>query len=373
MRATASNLHRLAHCTYWAREDVQWTPIEDSAESIDGTQTHALAAGVDVPDATPRARQLHRSYRQWCADTGAHFDVRRELVMAYDLASDTARIVESAGERDYSGRRSTEVIGTFDVVGAGYVDDLKTGQPENAHVEQLLLGALCIARHGIHEVGAGFVFLREDRVWRQAYEFDSIELDAFADWLRERDAVTPGSAPNPGSHCRYCPAAATCPATQQALARVVAETPVLPSPHRLPLHASEITSPEHAAWTYGQLRAVKQIEAHVWAALRAYAERAPIDLGGGRVWGRKTTRRESIELSGVESISALKQSLGERWESACSFEVSKASIARAARGGPEPVAKVLRETLAALRAIGAVSVKESVTYDETEAANDAAE
>lgn len=384
MRATASNLHRLAHCTYWARDDVQWTPSDDSAESIDGTQTHALAAGVDVPDATPRARQLYRSYQQWCADSGEHANIRRELVMAYDLASDTARIVASAGERDYSGRRPTEVIGTFDVVGhaykdgrdivgAPYVDDLKTGQPEGAHVEQLLLGALCLSRmEHAAEYPARFIFVRDDHVFTRDYEFDAIELDAFADWLRERDAATPGSAPNPGSHCRYCPAA-NCPEAQAALARIVAETPIIPSPHRLPLHADQITSPAHAAWTYAQLRAVKQIEAHVWGALRTYAEQSPIDLGNGRAWGRKTTRRELIELTGPESIAVLERCLGERWRDACSFDASQASIRRAARGGPEPVAKVLRETLAALRAIGAVSVKESVTYDEAEAATDAAE
>lgn len=385
MRATGSSLWRLAHCLYWAREDVEWGPDVAGDEAIDGTQLHQLAEGREVPHATPRARQLHRSYRQWCADNGEHRDVRREVVMAYDLATDTARIVESAGDRDYSGRRPTEVIGTFDVaghvykdgrdiVGAPFIDDLKTGQPEGAHVEQLLLGALCLSRmEHAAEYPARFVFVREDHTFTRDYEFDSIELDAFADWLRERSAAVPGSAPSPGSHCRYCRAAATCPATQQALARVVAETPAAPSPHRLPLHVDQITSPAHAAWAYGQLRAVKQIEAHVWAALRSYAERAPIDLGNRRVWGKRTSRREVIELTGPESIAVLERCLGERWRDACSYDTSKTAITRAARGGPEPVAKVLRETLAALRAIGAVSVKESVTYDETEAANDAAE
>lgn len=371
MRATGSSLWRLAHCTYWAREDVEWGPDVAGDEAVDGTQLHQLAEGREVPNATPRARQLHRSYRQWGADNDEHADVRRELVMAYDLATDTARIVESAGERDYSGRRPTEVIGTFDVVGAGYVDDLKTGQPENAHVEQLLLGALCMSRHGLPEVDAGFVFIREDRAWRQAYSFDAIELDAFADWLRERDAATPGSAPNPGSHCRYCPAT-NCPETQAALARIVAETPAAPSPHRLPLHVDQITSPEHAAWTYGQLRAVKQVEAHVWAALRTYAERTPIDLGNGRVWGKRTSRRETVNLTGPESISVLERCLGERWRDACSFEASQASIRRAATGGPEPVARVLKRTLSELRAIGAVTTKESVTFDEYETAADSA-
>jgi len=364
MRATASSIWRLRRCLYWARLDVAWTADDESDEARDGTQCHALAEGREVHDASPRARALHASYERWCADHGEHMNAEREVVMAYDLATDTARVVPSAGHRDYSSKRDTEVIGTFDAIGDG-VDDLKTGQERYCHEEQLKLGALCLARlRDRSDVRARFVFINEQFCYTREFQYDALELDEFADQLRAWDAAIPTSKPVPGSHCRYCPASASCPAALGAMVRVQAQTETL-AKHRLPLHASQIESAEHARWTIGQLRAVKQVESAVWGALRAYAtEHGAIDLGHGVVWGPRKTTRETIELSGPEAISALQSVLGDRWQSACSFETSKDAIREAARGGPEPMAAVLRKALTALAAVGAVKTSELVKFDE---------
>ena len=378
MRATMSKVGALRECQWWARPEAQWvyTPAGPAAEF--GTKVHAEVAahvsGAATEATTDRAvYDAAESVVTWWQNRRDTHDVwHAEPAYVLDVERGRARHVGNNIGRSYPRVGPFEMAGSADIVGlsegAAVVYDVKTGRPENVEpvAENAQLRTLALAvhlAHGVDRVRVGLVFPSGPVV--DEHEYDALDLAAWQAELAELVDAVPTSQPRPSkSACRYCPAKQHCPAMTSALAEVTPQ-------RRLPIvmDAAEIQSPEHAREQYLALRALKTGIDEAWAALRRYAEeRGPVSLGDGKVYGARVTTREALDLSSRAAVDALQRELGSTWESAVELSTSKTKIKSAAREiasvTGEKTAAVERRVLEALRAVGAVKVSTSTTWDE---------
>lgn len=383
MRATMSSLARLRDCGWWARPEAQWvwTPSGPAAEF--GTAVHSdVAARIQrfgkaetLLSAIPAdVRAVSDTVMGWWYHARDEFPRwHAEPAYVLDLAGSARYVGDNIG-RKYPRLSDTEIAGSADIVGLSDSDavviDVKTGRPENVDpaAENAQLATLALAvhlAHGVDTVRTVLAFPTSAGVVTDEHTYDAIDLAAWHSELAALVDAIPTSRPTPTKKaCQYCPAKASCPAMTTALADA---TPA----RRLPvvMSARDITSPEHAADQYRALCAAKTAIVAAWSALRQYVdEHGPVDLGDGRAYGSKQTRRESIDLSSRAAVEALKSALGPSWELAVSLESSKTAIKAAAKDAAkvtgESVAAVERRTLEALRSVDAVKVSTSNTYDE---------
>jgi len=376
MRATMSKLGALRECQWWARPEVKWTYDPPGPAAEFGTLVHALVADgiAGEPKASDNiaAWSLAQTVLEWHRGLTGFDAWHAEPAYVLDVSNAEARHVGNNIGRSYPRVGPFEIAGSADIVGLtsgeASVYDLKTGRRENVDPasENAQLRTLALAvhlAHGVDRVRVGLVFPTATGVIVDEHEYDSYDLSAWQAELAALVDAVPTSQPRPSkSACRYCPAKSACPAMTDALAVAAPKT-------RLPvvMSARDIQSPEHAAEQYRTLRAAKTAIDAAWSALRQYVdENGAVELGDGRAYGVKTGKRESIDLSTRAAVEALRSALGPAWESAVSLETSKTAIKDAARLAQtgESVAAVERRVLDALRAVGAVKVSESKTYDE---------
>jgi hypothetical protein len=207
-------------------------------------------------------------------------EIRQEV--AYSLSLDgTVRRILNTEHRDYGPLTTGEVPGTLDVVtvdqdGLHEVIDWKTGNEveEPGTNWQLLFGASCLARlYSLDEVKVTIAYVRGDHVYAVSEKVGRLTLDKFRASLNARMDVTGAPlgamAPQPGQHCRYCPAAPRCPKQQQA---ILAVDPGAAELGASPTFAwtTELLSPENDALMVE--RAIKQ---------------GGIPLANGKVWKQK--------------------------------------------------------------------------------------
>jgi hypothetical protein len=377
MRPTASKIGRLSACQWWAREGVPWVDHGSAAADL-GTRVHAAIEA----DLTGRWRRVDdavepyvRSYVAWRDRVRGETLVATERPLALDLATGDARELPRGEHREYVDRQPSDVVGTADTVWVdsddGYVvDDIKTGRPENVddvtgNAQMRTLGLLWARHLKVDNIRVRLVFVSPFQTYAESTELDAFDLDAWEGRLQEWERTIPQSEPTPGSHCRYCPAAAACPVATQAIATVE------PTRTRLPVVArsADITSPAHARDQYETLRAVKAATDQAWEALRRWVdEHGPVDVGEGRTYGARTITRESVALDTPEALEVLRSRLGPAWEAAVDVSTSKAAIKAAARVAAEATGgkagAIERTTLDALRAVGAIRSKTTSGYDE---------
>lgn len=391
MRVTMSKVGALTLCQWWARPDAQWTWTPPGPAAEFGNAVHAEIAAAIKSFGSGAAPAAHRDaairdtagavVEWWHHARDDHALWHAEPAYVLDLAGSARHVGNDIG-RKYPRTGDGEIAGSADIVGisdgVASVYDIKTGRRENvdAAEENAQLATLALAvhlAHGVDTVRVGLVFPTPGGVVTDEHTLDALDLAA---WHGELVALTeriPTSEPQPSKKaCQYCPAKAACPAMSEALAAAAPKT-------RLPvvMSARDIQSPEHAAEQYRQLRAAKTAIDAAWSALRQYVdEHGPVDLGDGRAYGSKQTKRESLDLSTRAAVEALRAQLGPAWELAVSLETSKTAIKDAAREAAkqtgESVAAVERRTVDALRAVGAVKQSTSTTYDEIEAKEHAA-
>lgn len=230
-----------------------------------------------------------------------------EVAFSYDPATDTARELGRGLSRDYSGAKPGEIPGSADVVGVtdteAVVLDWKFGGwnvPPAADNWQLRFYALCAARaYGKPRAVVGIVKLREDGShWFDRAELDELDLEAVAAELRglleralaEEAHVAKGGTPRTvrGPHCKYCPALPYCPA-QTALVREVGFASIEPG--------APVITAENAPALLEKLEAVDRLREMMWAALKTYAQGAPVQLPSGEVWGPTETEKEGIDAA----------------------------------------------------------------------------
>lgn len=242
-------------------------------------------------------------------------EIRQEV--AYSLSLDgTVRRILNTEHRDYGPLTTGEVPGTLDVVaveqdGLHEVIDWKTGNEveEPGTNWQLLFGGSCLARlYSLDEVKLTIAYVRGDHVYSVSEKVTGLTLDRFRAQLRDRLDVGGLKAnqllPEPGQHCRYCPAAVACPKQQQAITAVdpeaLAEAPGF-------AWTTELLSPENDALMVERLPGLKGAIDAIEKALKERAiAQGGIHLSNGKVWKQKIRvmprflRARAEELLGPE-------------------------------------------------------------------------
>jgi|SRR5271166_401781 len=213
-----------------------------------------------------------------------------EKKLAYDPFYDTTRVLQVEGERDYSGRRPTEMPGTADLAlqpGPNrsrplVVFDWKSGQSvydaqENAQLRTLSLG---LSRHWKSHVDVNpsdtaavvFIFRIDDEFMELsegALTFDTLYKHRVLLRSKMRRAITGKPALYPGMHCRYCPALEICPAHQNPLA--LADT------------AETMMEPAHVAQVYTRLVSAENLLKKIRRRIIDYVEmNGPLELDNGK-------------------------------------------------------------------------------------------
>lgn len=231
-----------------------------------------------------------------------------ELAIAYDPQTRTARELGRNISRGEARKLAEdhEQVGVMDIGGqadnTAVVGDYKTGW---GHVDpaelnwQLRSYALFLARllqvenahHSVIRVlDNGSIFFDSanmDALDLLSFEDDYIEALATrqrvrADTLAGRWDVLPPL--HEGKHCRYCPAAAFCPAKTSAIIQLASD--VTPMPTEL--------SPPLAATAWKKVRAMQKTLERYEGILREFSRQAPIPLGDEEVLGARAKKIETI-------------------------------------------------------------------------------
>jgi hypothetical protein len=288
---TGSRLPILRECQYWARDDVAYTPPESGAAAGRGTSIHDAVDSGDMSKLSfedAMVAQGARRYLQSLRDAG--WTVETEVPLALNYVTGAGRRMKSSGHRDYSDLKLNEIPITVDYVAfkEGRVEgmdvfesievgDWKTGY--GSHVdktsENWQLGGACAAlsaMYGDCSVTAKIHYLDNDYV--DSWTFSAMEAQRFGVWIRTRVELTPTALPQPGDHCRYCPARVACPKTQTALGAIL--------PTQVQWTLERISAENDAA----MVMALPALKAAVDAVEKALKERnkSGLPLDNGKVW-----------------------------------------------------------------------------------------
>lgn len=236
MMPSASAVEDAFDCAYQFRDDVERLPDTTNEASATGVLTHAMIEahlnGVcDEPVVAlanvDRARVIFARWVEWWDERPeSRLSWQTEVPYAISLTTGAARVLPSEGQRDYSAATPDEVPGTIDLLAfdgdVAFVWDVKTTKRPEFTTEaplnsQLLTLSLAVHRaHDVAEVQAGLLFANEYTARLEPAAFDALTLDMFEDELRRKVASIPTSSPNPGKHCRFCPARIACPEVPKA-------------------------------------------------------------------------------------------------------------------------------------------------------------
>lgn len=307
----------------------------------------------------------------------------QEQPFAYDVATGRGRLLDVTG-RDYGSADLSpfEIPGTADLWSPARVGDLKTGFRDVAapgRNPQILVAAAANADiYDVSEVEVSIIDIRDPANPRPRTDVvDTFELEMFRsqmERMHEDVAVVRQQHHKglrlpvvEGEHCRYCPAMMSCPAKQALM--VQAGDGSLDNEVNI-AWAGGLT-PASAPVAYRQYQAVQMLATRMRQILYAYASEHPIDLGNGKVFGKRTKMgNESID--GNVAWHVLKEAYGvEVAEAACGFTMSKTSkTGKSLRGalrmvcGRGELSKAEERVLEAIRERGGASRKETSTVDE---------
>jgi hypothetical protein len=288
---------------------------------------------------------------------------RVEVKLAYDVANRTARFLGAdAADRNYGTPGPVDIFASTDVLGVDdqgrvVVVDWKTGHAdvEPAITNGQLWGCALAACRAL---GRDTAIVRlvytnmNDRV--DEYEIDALELADFAGRLeRLHIAVAAKQAAykrgetldtREGSWCKHCASKHVCPSKNSLLVQMSGMTTIV---------GDAAMTPDRAAGAYEQVVRIETLVRDARKRLETYVdEQGPIDLGGGRMYGRYV-RNGNERLDGSVAVVAIHELVG---EAAPEFEkvaierkTTKAAIERAAkqlaskRGMTSAIVKRIRE------------------------------
>lgn len=229
---TASKLELLERCPAAAALPAVWH--ESTDDQLAGTARHRYLERAPVVGRDAALAEVDERWRSQCEaiDVDEVPVGTAELAQAYDVATDTARVLGQWIGRAYD-VSATEISGTADLIceptaerPRWLVVDWKGEEEVEAAATnpQLGFGALCVARmHDLDEVDVAVGYIEHTGVirWDRA-TLGPFEIEAMAARLRSvharvetaRGLVAAGRTPDvaTGMHCRRCPAMAACPA-----------------------------------------------------------------------------------------------------------------------------------------------------------------
>ncbi len=286
---------------------------------------------------------------------------KAEVMLVYDYASDTGRIVGQGSGRGYGTLLPTEIPGTADILACDadrvYVIDRKlwrsAGSAQtNAQLAHLALAA-CRAL-GKHEATVALIY-ETGRVDRA--DLDVIDLTAHRERLRvlERSLAEQtgryqsGAMPDvaEGAWCRFCPAAHVCPAKIALVRRLISGEEASDISLLTPLDGAA------AAFAYERLGHARQLLKRIESAIYAYAAESPVPLGDGKFLGKHQTRGNE-KLDGDVVYTTIREQYGQAIaDQAVTRHATKKAISAALKAaGAAPVSKAEAEILRAVRAAG---------------------
>jgi hypothetical protein len=304
VNASMSKTDLLLQCTYWASPYVT-LPTKSGIEPVHlrfGSGFHkcdeiylksfgkkhpnipAVAKKYDID-----AKRLKNFYTRWrefidaiLAAYPKNTERRVEEKLVYDPFLDTARILQSTKERDYSERKPTEIPGTGDLVLIPpdedwfAVFDWKTGSTDydkelNGQLASLALGTSRMIKR--YNVRAYIVRIDDTFIEPYEWKWNLSFLETHRKNLRTKmsEARSPNPSMRPGMHCSklYCPMIETCP-TQQ-------------DPMSLGDATHSLDDPEKKAFYFAKFKAAeKMMEAMKERWKREVEMNGPFQLEDGR-------------------------------------------------------------------------------------------
>lgn len=354
-------------------------PVSEHAD--DGTARHEALANLVLNK--PNEDALN-GWLEGLVESGVVEVLRKyrpEVALVYDAAFGTARELGQFIARAYGELSPTEVPGSADYLQVDgevvRVIDLKTGRVEVKAQgnEQLLTLAVAACRlYGAKRAEVAILWAPEGSTPRWDWNYLALEqLEQHASELAQallqrvseaRSDIAAGLVPRhveAGSHCRFCPAQASCP-TRSMVMKAAAE-PTFRSGWQQALTAGQ------TAQVWQVLQTLRSEADAIEAALRTMAKVAPLDIGEGRTVGWRTVERETIDAE--QAWPALVALLGEDGaRAAVAMETSKAAIERGVKAAKAagkvsgPIKAGVEQVLKAVRESGAVTTKSTERFEE---------
>lgn len=373
-RFSASKSELARHCLWWAKPDSPQATETTSEAALAGRAAHKAIEAAILGQHTRDPIATEAVYWVDASGYDRGYGLMTEVAFEFGIATGAARIIDAAG-RTYP-RKPGHLYGTADAIffGCGelHLVDWKTGNSapsatENAQLLTLAVFAQSAMRAPVTRVIIAHV--TPDGVNADAWDVDAVDLAAHAAWLQSIPARIADSTPTPGTWCRrdYCESYGLCPATTGQTDALV---PASALARKFPLvrSASEITTPDHAAFVYEFARRAKAEIANLWAVLAEYTARhGAIELPDGQQWGPSETTRTSVD-STPEALQAITATLGAHADKALEFSTSLTAIHAASKAyaleSGEKIAVVERRVMSALQAVGAVTKKSHVRHEE---------
>ena len=302
-RVTASASARLLQCSGHAR--LPWVR-SSSAAAENGNRCHKLMETNDH-EQDPQTAAAHAAWTAWLDANGfrAPGACQKEWAMALDMETRRVRPIGNGEHRDYSMATPTELCGTADVcghIGEGlgrhpFVLDWKFGQePVDADSAQMRTLAVMLGRMEPEQPAAVWCIVVQSPpeghavVRARLVEWD--DLTAHADmlahaWNEAREA----HMLQRGAECKYCPAAASCPAQLSAMGAIVGVQG--PGPITL----------ERAGQIWAEAKqAKKRLEAIEDECRRLAEEAGGLPLPGGKRLVVVQRTRASMDTKSLEAI-----------------------------------------------------------------------
>lgn len=287
-KPSASGMARLSRCPgSWQLEQKCPEPNESEA-AAEGTLLHAHMEHGTLPEDAEQAEAV-----QWCLEMEGELQRR----VWPEGVSDAKCVREErlwASDGSYSGQ--ADAVWVAD--GKALVVDYKFGRGEVESVvanhQLAALSVLVRQRHGVCEVYAAILQPRASRAVPKMVRYDEAALDNFERYLAARLAAAayPDAALHPGEQqCKYCRAAAICPAQMQLAQQVTAENL---------LGGWEVWSPAQKRLAYDTAQVAKRWAEKVVAKCEAdLVAGVPVDgleMGAGRTSFTVTDSKEAFAV-----------------------------------------------------------------------------
>ena len=309
-KPSASGMARLCRCPGSWRLEQMCPEADESEAAAEGTLLHAHMEHGTLPEDAEQAEAV-----EWCREMEGEL----QRIVWPDGVSDAKCVREErlwASDGSYSGQ--ADAVWVAD--GKALAVDYKFGRGAVEGVEaNHQLGALAVLvrqRHGVSEVYAAILQPRVSRAVPEMVRYDEVALNNMGRYLAARlaTAAEPDAALHPGElQCKYCRAAAICPAQMQ-LAQQVTAADLLAG---------------WAAWTPAQKRLAydtaqvakkwaEKVVAKCEADLAAGVQVDGLELGAGRTsftvtdsQGAFAVLNEELGISGAEFAACCKVGMTE--------------------------------------------------------------
>jgi len=327
MKLSASRLPLVARCIGAAALPSVQEESSDAATAGTGRHTFLRRAAEIGRDAALAEIPADASWRSTCEgiDTDALPRGDWEVAYAYHPETDTARILGHDMARDYSAAEADEITGTADLIttheGIPWVIDFKGSESVDDPAQNLQLGFYALAHCrviGRDEARVSIAYVHTDGhvEWVHArldgWDLETIASRVRAIWSRAREAreaythrgLTPDLAA--GSHCRYCPSFALCPAQVTLAYELVTARDEMTAEGVLKLDDAQAG----AAWV--KVGLYREILERIEASLRVRAQIRGLPLPDGSQLVVQESTRKTLDVE--KALPILRALIGDRAE-----------------------------------------------------------